>query len=200
MGVGEDEAWENAWKCICKGIKSTKAQDTCLSVWSSEYYCKYCEPTERKLQHERRTKKLNEKRQTKDAGSQKQKQKESGCADSLDKLAADSSASSKEKERSLDSKLAGKNVLGVPRGNFLPTIKEAPEDAELVGFQPRFNGRHWRLGFPRGNYLPSMKVGMPEDWRPTKMCSKKEFKETMHIQGACPCCGVNITNEKLMVK
>lgn len=74
------------------------------------------------------------------------------------------------------------------------------DDAILSGFQPCFNGRHWRLGFPRGNYLPKIKVRMPEDWRPSKACSGREFEETLMIQGACPCCGNSIAKAKPMIK
>ena len=42
--MGDAEAWDEAWRCICKGIKKKKAAE-CSSVWMSEYYCKYCEPT-----------------------------------------------------------------------------------------------------------------------------------------------------------
>jgi len=78
--------------------------------------------------------------------------------------------------------------------------KESEADAVLAGFQPCFNGKHWRLGFPRGNYLPNIKVRMPEDWRPSKACSGREFEETLMIQGACPCCGEQISKAKPMCK
>jgi len=127
---GDEEKWNEAWRCICRGIKKVKA-DTCPSVWMSEYYCKYCEPTERKLALARKRNALIKQRNKKNATGGKKDQErlrqwEQSCKGDLDDLLKN------EKQLMKKCNFTGKEfhgTLGFPRGNFLPPLKtRIPKD------------------------------------------------------------------------
>jgi len=122
--MGDDEAWNEAWRCICKGVKKSKAPE-CSSIWMSEYYCKYCEPIEKKLLNERKKKALEEHRTGKPAGGKK-KSRNSECAAALDGIFPSAAEDKFLRESEFDGRefRDGKTwAMGFPRGNYLPPLR-----------------------------------------------------------------------------
>jgi len=182
--MGDNEAWEEAWRCICKGMKKKKAAE-CSHLWMSEYYCKYCEPLEAKRRHAEKTKRMSQRHA--DSSGAKQKPGEAGeCSRALDGITGKPNEISKSRGTIPQKFLHGGSV----DDKFLAKAK-------FDGKEFR-DGKTWNLGFPRGNFLPNLKVRLPKEWQPRDATGNPESRLT--IAGRCPCCDNVIKREQKMIR
>jgi len=154
--MGDNEAWEEAWRCICKGVKKKKAAE-CSHLWMSEYYCKYCEPLEAKRRHAEKTKRMSQ-HHPNSSGAKQKPGEAAECSRALD------------------------GITGKPNGGSVDDKFLAK--AKFDGKEFR-DGKTWNLGFPRGNFLPNLKVRLPKEWQPRGATGNPESRLTIAGRCPC---------------